>query len=138
MRSSSFAELKEAAAQRAVMQAREALERLSAIARREDDEQLGAILRALELIGKHHKLFTDKLEVSNHGLADRLKEALERVDGEQERPDRDPPRRAHARRSTKPAFVRRRAISVIPPLPLPACFGPSSLNSVETDTAKNS
>jgi phage terminase small subunit len=65
--SARIAELKEAAAQGAVMQAREALERLSAIARCEDDDQLGAILRALELIGKHHKLFTDKFE---HGGKD--------------------------------------------------------------------
>ena len=49
------------------MQVRETLERLSTIARREDNEQLGAILRALELIGKHHKLFTEKFEHGGPG-----------------------------------------------------------------------
>ncbi|MEN6620135.1 MAG: hypothetical protein ABFD50_01090, partial [Smithella sp.] len=37
------------------------------------------VLRGCELLGKHLKLFTDKVEMSTDGLAEALKRARERV-----------------------------------------------------------
>jgi hypothetical protein len=76
--SARLADLGEQAAQGAVMAAQEALERISARARDETDPSLQ--LRALELIGKHHKLFTDRIDISGaHGLAERLAAGLARA-----------------------------------------------------------
>jgi hypothetical protein len=65
---------------------------------------------ALELLGKHHKLYTDRVEheYSGIGLADRLAAALARVhgpersdDGDQVGPRRDPPGRKAARKGKR-------------------------------------
>lgn len=77
--------------------------------------RLGGKVQALELLGKHHKLYTERHEHSvGEGLADRLAEALARVDAEDERerkrvdadgdevrPHRDPPRRRHAGKAAR-------------------------------------
>jgi hypothetical protein len=93
------------------MCAHETLVRLTKIARLENDEHLRAILRALELLGKHHKLFTEKLAVETGDLAERIteawgrleaEEALERADGranDNVRPGRVRARRAHVRKA---------------------------------------
>lgn len=61
---------------------------------------------ALDLLGKHHKLFVDRVEHSfTGGLAERLSAALARVDGKkpkkdpdaEKRPDHDPPGRRRGR-----------------------------------------
>ena len=63
---------------------------------------------ALELLGKHHKLYTEKHEVSFAGVADRLAAALARGNDGEVRPDRNPPRRRHARKAA-PKSRRKRA-----------------------------
>jgi hypothetical protein len=75
-------------------------------------------LRALELIGKHHKLFTERHEHNfGGGIAERLAAALARVDGvpdnqpdaDKVRPHRDPPRGGHLRRqAASPTDERKR------------------------------
>jgi phage terminase small subunit len=61
-------------------------------------------LRALELIGKHHALFTEKhLHEFRGSVAERLTAALARIGDNQPhvdkvRPHRDPPRRGHLRK----------------------------------------
>lgn len=47
-----------------VLNAQQVLESLTTIAMNED-EVTGSRLKALELIGKHHKLFTDRTETTN-------------------------------------------------------------------------
>jgi phage terminase small subunit len=154
-----IAELAEAAAQGAVMAAREVLEELSKIGRanmadlvraffgcgdpaaavdqltpaqtaalaevtveefmdgRSDEARqvrrvrfkLASKIDALELLGKHHKLYTDRVEheYGGVGLAERLAAALARVDGRaasadgENRPDRRPPRSGAPRRAAR-------------------------------------
>lgn len=63
-----------------VMAATEVLEGISEIARK--DESSKTQLRAYELMGKHHKLFVDRVEHSfAGGIAERLAAALARTDG---------------------------------------------------------
>jgi hypothetical protein len=81
-----IAELKEQAAQGAVMAARETLERISARARDQTKGHEALQLRALELMGKHHELFTEKHKHDvNEGIADRLNAAWERMNAEKAR-----------------------------------------------------
>lgn len=47
-----------------VMSADEVLETLTKIARNQNGWQVAGQMKALELLGKHHKLFTDKVEHS--------------------------------------------------------------------------
>jgi hypothetical protein len=74
----------------------------------------GLQLRALELMGKHHKLFVEKHEIEFAGsLAERLKAALARADGranDNVRPGRGPRRRPDASKAApkdRRAAVRR-------------------------------
>jgi hypothetical protein len=76
-----IAELKAEAAQGAVIAARETLERISARARDETEGHEALQLRALELMGKHHKLFTERHEHNFVGsVAERLTAALKRIE----------------------------------------------------------
>jgi phage terminase small subunit len=72
-------------------------------------------LRALELIGKHYALFTEKhLHEFRGGVAERLTAALARIGDNQPhadkvRPHRDPPRRGHLRKqAASPTDERKR------------------------------
>lgn len=62
-------------------------------------------VNALELLGKHHKLYVDRVEHSFGGVAERLAAALARTDGRrtdgQVRPDRHPPRKRNARKAAR-------------------------------------
>jgi hypothetical protein len=120
--SARLAELAEAAAQGAVMTAQEVLQELTTIARASD---ISPKLRALELLGKHHKLYVDRHEHDfAAGVAERLAAAIARVGQEidpsdaderqpepareppagKARPKKRPPRRApRASRKSKPA-----------------------------------
>lgn len=63
-----ISKLIEAQLSEAAMSGLDILRRLTAIARREDDEAtVKDQLKALELMGKHHRLFTDRVEQSNSG-----------------------------------------------------------------------
>jgi hypothetical protein len=86
--------LSEEAATVVVMGATEVLERLTTIARA-DNENPGITLRALELLGKHHVLFAEKHIVQHTDIAARLAAASERIGDSadsRERRRRDPPR----------------------------------------------
>jgi hypothetical protein len=91
-----------------VMAAAEVLEGISEIARK--DESSKTQLRAYELMGKHHKLFVDRVEHSfAGGIAERLAAALARTDGKkpkaepdgEKRPHHDPPRRRGGRKAAR-------------------------------------
>ena len=60
---------------------------------------------ALDLLGKHHKLFTERHEHTlGGGIAEQLAAAIARVDGKKHgkvRPDSHPPRGGHARKSSR-------------------------------------
>jgi Terminase small subunit len=107
-----IAELKNEAASDAVMAAQEALERITARARDDAEGHEGLQLRALELMGKHHKLFTERHEHDFvGGIAERLTAALERI-GDTNGKDREAdtvadeqvrPRRKARARGARPA-----------------------------------
>jgi phage terminase small subunit len=70
--------------------------------------KLGDKIEALELLGKHHKLYVERhLHEVGPGLADRLAAALARVDGpvrradNELRPDDDPPRGGRTRKAPR-------------------------------------
>jgi hypothetical protein len=70
-------------------------ERISARARDETEGHEALQLRALELMGKHHKLFTERHEHDlGMGIAERLDAALKRIG---DKPDVEP-KRAHRSR----------------------------------------
>lgn len=59
---------------------------------------------ALDLLGKHHKLFVERVEHSFSGVADRLAAALARTEGNGDgkvKPDRHAPRAGHARKAAR-------------------------------------
>ena len=59
---------------------------------------------ALDLLGKHHKLFVERHQHELGGIAEQLAAAILRVDGKKHgkvRPDRRPPRGGHARKSSR-------------------------------------
>jgi hypothetical protein len=57
-------------------------------------------LRALELMGKHHELFTEKHKHDfDTNIAGRLEAAWERINADKGRPDRDPPRSGDQRKA---------------------------------------
>lgn len=94
-----IADLHEQAVQGTVMAAQEALERISARARDEAEGHEALQLRALELMGKHHVLFTEKHVHEFGGVAERLAAALERIgDRNAEAPHEGKPKRVQARR----------------------------------------
>jgi predicted nucleic acid-binding protein len=100
--SARVAELKEAAASCAVMTAQRTLERLTECGEREWDQ---LTLKAVELIGKHHELFTDKIKHDHSNIAERLAAADERMrryeeSGQADRPARR--RNPRALPNTKP------------------------------------
>jgi hypothetical protein len=102
---SRVAETQKAAAVGAVMSAHEVLERLSNLARGDVEEKAYPVLRSLDLLGRHHALFTDRLI---HDLGDksaRLVAALARVDGRKPhgkvRSDSDAPRAGDARKAAR-------------------------------------
>jgi predicted nucleic acid-binding protein len=74
--SARIVELAEQAAQGAVMTAQRALERLTECGERDWDP---LTLKAVELIGKHHELFTDKVKHDHSNIAERLAAADERM-----------------------------------------------------------
>ena len=86
-----IAELKEAAAQGAVMAANEVLVEMTKIGRLSIDHPgLPTKRAALVDLGKHHGLFEDKLKVEVTGIAERIARARERLEHGKERPHRDP------------------------------------------------
>lgn len=68
LRKPQISALIEARLSEAAMSGLDILRRLTGIARREgDDVTVKDQLRALELLGKHHRLFTDRIEQNNSG-----------------------------------------------------------------------
>ncbi len=68
LRKPQISALIEARLSEAAMSGLDILRRLTGIARREgDDVTVKDQLRALELLGKHHKLFVDRVEQNNSG-----------------------------------------------------------------------
>jgi hypothetical protein len=102
-----LADLGKQATQGKVMAAAEVLERISKSGRTEENP--GVRLRALELMGKHHALFTERHVHELGGVAERLAAALLRVnerkagstDGDQSRPHRRTPRKRDARKAAR-------------------------------------
>jgi hypothetical protein len=74
---------------------RKALERITARARDEAEGHEALQLRALELMGKHHKLFTERHEHDlGMGIAERLDAALKRIGDRPDNPGKSRNRRA--------------------------------------------